>query len=254
MSLVTPDMMIAKLDEHLGYSYGYNDRCGGSYHQHDCSGYMVWACNQLGLYLPCVSSFVLAQLCYDHGLMISAEEARRTKAVWAFHGPNGGRGPSRRAMGADGHIVCGAGNGTTREARGHAYGVIVGPWDGRGWDAYAKIPGVNYTPPRPKDNDMLIQFHDGRGRPKVGHPGGRKPVVGLSADGTYVEEWNGASIGGDFFAAGDPANKRRWYPKDGSGHGFLPPGHKYIGLARHQDDSGVTVCVDNGSTVDGRWS
>lgn len=251
---VTPDMVIATLDTKIGWQYGFNDRCGGSYHQFDCSGYQCWMMNQLGIGIGCISSFVIAQLCYDHGLMIGEEEARRTKAVWAFHGPHGGRGPSRRSMGADGHIICGAGDGTTREAMGRRYGVVVGHWDGRGWVSYAKIPGVNYAPPRTKEQDMLIQFHDGHNKTKIAVPAGRTMVVGLSADGTYIEEWNGASVWGDQHYPGDPSNKRRWYPKAGNGHPFLAPGRKYIGIARHKDDSGIVAVVDDGGTVDVRWS
>lgn len=159
---VTPDQYINKLNEHLGYAYGFNDRCGGSYRQHDCSGYMVWAMNQLGLYMPCSTSFVMAQQGYAYGMQIGYEEARRTKAVWCISGPNGGRGPSRRVNGSDGHVACSAGDGTTREARGRAYGVYVGSFDGRGWDAFFKIPGIDYRPalqlaPKPKEyEDMII--------------------------------------------------------------------------------------------------
>ncbi len=158
---VTPDMYVNKLNEHLGYSYGFADRCGGRYGQHDCSGYMVWAMNQLGLYMPCSTSFVMADLGYRNGMQISYEEARKTKAVWCISGPNGGRGPSQRAMGSDGHIACGVGDGTTREARGRAYGVYIGNFENRGWDAYFKIPGIDYSPPPPpkpkeEEEDMII--------------------------------------------------------------------------------------------------
>lgn len=102
---------------------------------------------------------------------------------------------------------------------------------------------------------MLIQIHDGNGRPKIANPRGRKPVILISADGTYIEEWNGASVWGDQHVAGDPSTKRRWYPKGGDGHSlFLQPGRKYIGLARHAGDTGVTALVDDGATVDMKWS
>lgn len=150
-ALITPAQFEAQLVLHLGYAYGFWDRCGGTHHEHDCSGYQCWAANELGLAYGCVSSFVIAQWCWDAGLIISEEEALVTPC-FAFHGPNGGRGPSHAPNGSDGHIVyCNVkGFGGTLEAMGHAYGVVRGSFYNRNWVAYSRIPGLSYLPPKPK--------------------------------------------------------------------------------------------------------
>jgi hypothetical protein len=257
---VTPDQVVAEAKKYLGWPYGYRDRCGGSYHELDCSGLICKVLNTLGIYVGCITSFQFAQMAWDHGLVVPKQVAMQYPTL-LIEGPNGGRGPSQRANGSDGHIVLG--NMTyTIEERGHAYGCVEVPLDlNRANSSFAIatwIPGVNYTAPstrQTREQDMLIQFKDGKGNPKKGSPSGRKPVVGVSADGTYIEEWNGASIWGDQHNSGDPSNKRRWYPKAGDGKSlFLAPGHKYIGIARHKGDTGITAVVDDGGTVDQIWS
>ncbi len=235
---VTPKMYIAKLNEHLGYEYGFADRCGGRYHQHDCSGYLVWAMNQLGLYMPCSTSFVMAQQGYANGMQIGYEEARRTPAVWCVKGPNGGRGPSRRAMGSDGHIACGVGDGTTREARGRAYGVVAASFDGRGWDAFFKIPGIDYrpqiiVPPKPKENEEMIILAPGRQQKNPVRPA----CARLALDTGQVLMFNGARIkqitsGTNLKVPVLPGSRVvGWYETfkaDGSKKGFVVMGSKDV--------------------------
>ena len=43
-----------------------------------------------------------------------------------------------------GHVGVYVGNGQVIEARGHKYGVVQTPLNGRGWVSWAKIPGVKY--------------------------------------------------------------------------------------------------------------
>ncbi len=225
---VTPDMYISKLNEHLGYAYGFADRCGGRYRQHDCSGYMVWAMNQLGLYMPCSTSFTMAQQGYANGLQIGYEEARKTKGVWCISGPNGGRGPSRKANGSDGHIACGVGDGTTREARGRAYGCTIGPFDGRGWDAYFKIPGLDYTPPpppKPKEyEDMIIQAPARQQRDPA-----RPACATLDIPNKKVNLLNGARVQQSSLTINYPGEIRGWfeiYTNTGAKRGFKVIGAK----------------------------
>ena len=256
---VTPDDFVNTAMQFLHWNYSQQgDRCGGSGHSFDCSGLMCHVMRLLGLVPPdyCVTSFVLANLCWADGLIIpSFAQARATKAVFAFIGRNGGRLPY---PGDEGHIVCGRGDGTTIEAMGRAYGVVVGTFDNRGyyrgsqWDACSYIPGVNYGPPPPgpfteQEQDMILQ-------PRAGVPAGRKCVVGVSVDGTYIVEFNGANIKGDERHQSDPSNLRRWYPKAEDGKTlFLGVNQHYIGLAAHLDGGGVTATRNDGATVDGTW-
>jgi hypothetical protein len=91
---------------------------------------------------------------------------------------------------------------------------------------------------------MFIQTGDGA-------PTGRKRTIGLSADGTHLELWNGARLVGDQFTQGDPQNLRRHYPKDTHGQVFLASGDHYKGLARHLSGDGLTATrASDGATVD----
>lgn len=248
---VTPDMVIDTLNKHLGYRYGFDNRCTGITGAHDCSGYQVWMMNELGLSLPCTSSFAIASMCYSEGLMIGADEARSTKAVWAFHGRNGGRGPSYARNGSDGHIVCGAGDGTTREAMGHRYGVVVGPWDNRAWVAYAKIPGVDYSPPVPVEVDDVIVIqcsnkpaqNDGLDQPHAEFV----PANAFFPKGGCILR-NGASINNDL-----PAGKgeRVFVPTLRAGS------TKWVTMCLKPSGKGLTFIDDHGLTSGtnvGDWS
>lgn len=242
---VSPLDFINTLTLHLGYSYGFWDRCGGSRHQHDCSGYQCWAANMLGVGYGCVSSFVIAQWCWSAGLIISEEEARHTRGVFAFHGPNGGRGPSQRPNGADGHIVCCdvPGSGGTLEAMGRAYGVCRGRFDGRRWVAYAKIPGVNYAPPTFRERDMILQ------------PGKKSTVPGQDAyvipagDGSCVECWNGASIAHDQPVGGA---LRRWTPVKLGGNKIV--GATFRPADKEDPHDGIAAADNTGQVHRGHFS
>lgn len=237
---VTPDEFIAACDRYLGYEYGYWDRCGGSHHELDCSGMQCRVMTDLGLGIGCLSSFVIAQLCYQNGLYIDAITARETKAVWAFEGRNGGRGPSFAANGSDGHIIAGAGDGTTREARGHAYGVIIGPWDGRAWTGFSKIPGVDYSPPKVEVEDMIVVIDSTRPITKAGNTPYAEflPKSDLFPAGG-VRLWWGSRITGD--QKSDNPNIRLFLPQP-------RPGHYWIGMAPRVNGSGIKLIDDSGNT------
>lgn len=238
---VTPDQVIDAANKYLGYEYGFWDRCGGSHHQLDCSGLCCRVMGDLGLWIGCLSSFVIAQLCWENGLYIDGGTARITKAVWAFEGRNNGRGPSFAANGADGHIVIGAGDGTTREARGHAYGVVIGDWDTRPWTGFSKIPGVDYTPPKKIEvEDMIVVIDNTRPITKAGNTPYAEflPKSGFLPHGG-VRLWWGARIIGD--QKTDNPNIRLFLPQP-------RPGHFWVGMAERTNDTGIKLIDDSGNT------
>lgn len=94
----------------------------------DCSELVEWAASQAGI-SPRVPDGSAAQRahCQRHGTMISKAVARRTKGALLF---------------APGHVAISLGNGRTIEAMNSEQGVRQGNFDGRSWNAYARIPGA----------------------------------------------------------------------------------------------------------------
>jgi hypothetical protein len=116
-------------------------------------------------------------MCFDAGLYMTQAQAEADDGpdvFYVFEGANQGRtDDGSRPNGASGHIVTVVrvrdANGHTIgfytiEAMGHAYGVVNGSFEGRGWTGFARIPGVldrpvpPPPPPAPKEiEDMLIE-------------------------------------------------------------------------------------------------
>lgn len=206
-----------------GYEYCINcDRCGGSCHCLDCSGLQCRISNGLGLTRNlCTTSFVIAQMCWDAGLYLTEAQVRSDDGpdvFYAFHGADGGRtDDGSRPNGASGHIVTVVrvrdANGHTIgfytiEAMGHAYGVVNGTFEGRGWTGFSRIPGVvsGPSPPPPfrQENTMIVQKyhyrHDGTAVAiPVRWPDNTWHVarVFVGADGKHLDLRGGASINGD---------------------------------------------------------
>lgn len=255
---VTPLDYDTEVCRYQGKRYSQRgDRCGqncvcatcGSF---DCSGLQCHVARVLGIGIGCLTSFVMSSLCYDEGLWLPLDVARETMSHWAVKGSDFGRGPEPGTSDG-GHVVDGRGviNGRaeTMEAMGRAWGCLIASWDNRGWDAAYRIPGVLYVPPAPvfTSKELVVMFI----QTGTGVPAGRKRTIGLSADGTHLELWNGARLVGDQFTQGDPSNLRRMYPKGAGGVLFVGSGQHYQGVAKHADGAGLTLtrAVD-GATVD----
>lgn len=239
---VTPEQVIQEANKYLGWNYGYRDRCGGSYHELDCSGLVCIVMNGLGLHIGCVTSFVLANMLWDNRLVIPTPRALDIITLWVS-GPNGGRGPSQAANGSDGHT--GFGNKTdTREARGHAYGVVIGPMDLSRFDAVGLIPGVDYSPQVTMEPTMIIQTHHYTPTRMVP---AHKPdgtwclaTIAPTADGKGLLLKDGASITG---AGKSNYGTDIWMSPHVAKHGrivavalFVPPDHTIPCVAmRHAD-------------------
>lgn len=243
---------LAAAETQLGKGYAlYGCRCEEVCGKRDCSGLIYYGINHVSGTHLCGSSFGLAQVGSQAGTLITEEEAIWTPAALGircgFCSPN--------AIGSNGHVVYMKGDGrSTVEEGGHATGCYRGQATGRGFDTWMLYPGLDYSLRAKQETDMIIQRLDGKGKPKAGKPAGRKPVVGVSEDGLFVAEWNGASISGDLHKDGDPANLRRWYPRGADGHDALTGGFYWQGVAPHADDRGITAVRSDGATFAGNFS
>lgn len=251
---VTPQEWDDEVVRYQGHPYSQRgDRCGqncvcADCVSFDCSGLQCHVARVKGIGIGCLTSFVMSSLCFDNGLFLPLPEARSVQSHWAVIGADLGRAP---LPGDEGHVVDGRGivNGRaeTMEAMGTRWGCLIANWDGRGWNAAYRIPGVDYNPLTIVTKEiqlMFIQTGDGT-------PVGRKRTIGLSDDGTHLELWNGARIVGDQITPGDPSNLRRMYPKGKDGSLFCPAGDRYKGLARHLSGDGlVATRASDGATVD----
>lgn len=232
---VTPGQYVDKLAEHLGYQYGFWDRCGGSHHQHDCSGYMCWGGNMVGLNFGCTSSFALAIRCHQLGLGISFDEAQQTAGTWAFRGANEGQTSGGARNGSDGHIVCSDGRGGTLEAMGHAYGVRRGRFDyTRKFTYFAKVPGLTYIV-APEDQVSLFVCPN---KPVKGDqiPHAEFRPAGFDPDypNGVILLRNGASVNNDL-------------PLSAGVRFIVPTGGKWTGCGE-REKNGLFIVNDQGKT------
>lgn len=124
--------------------YGFDDRCGWSHGETDCSGLPGGAASRVGYHLltGCPSSAGIARICHDQprpqwmndlhgpdpwnnswtvGWGVSAEQARGTLGAFKFHGPNQGIDGD----GPRGHIGTSLGDGRSVEAANHALDLII---------------------------------------------------------------------------------------------------------------------------------
>jgi hypothetical protein len=150
---------LAWANAYIGHPYRVftGCRCQPSCYAQDCSGLICAACTAVGAGFGCMSSFAIAQLCRQHGTLISEDEAIHTPGAIGIENPWGSpNGPS----GSNGHVVWFVGDGaTTTEEMGTAYGCVHGPATGRGFGAWARIPTLSYAPPAPPPPKVPPMFN-----------------------------------------------------------------------------------------------
>jgi hypothetical protein len=250
----TPERLGDKLAEHLGWNYCFSNRCTGSTHCHDCSGYQCWAMNALGVYVGCTTSFVLAQMCHDLGLAVTYDDLYDGLIGWAFRGANEGRtDDGSQSNGASGHIVyvdMKRWRGTL-EAMGRAYGVRVGIYNRtRQFTGFYRILGLDYHR-RKAEATMIVQTHhydeDGKPAGETHAPPGyeaNRAIICISADGTHLEARWGASIANDRQVHPTLTYLLRvWVPTRP-----LPPGERFMSLARADNSRDGVALVSDGTT------
>lgn len=230
-------------------------RCSPECSCRDCSGEVIYGVNQAGLAFPCTSSFAIAQYCADRNDLISMDEAIHTPGAVGVRNPWG----TPSVNGANGHVWYCKGDGkTTVEEGGHSTGCYRGSvFDKNNGQliVWMRFSGLAYVPDfQLREQDMIIQRVDGKGKPKKGNPPSRKPVVGVADDGLSIVEFNGASTAGDIHVSGDPATTRRWFPRDGAGGDALAGGHHWRGVAPHALDGQYEAIRDDGATFTGSFS
>ena len=119
------------------YIFGAEDDGNPNPKAFDCSEFVQWVCQQLGVKPPMVDGTVYQmQHCAKYALTIGVTEAMRTQGSLIFM-----RAPDTHVIH---HVAISDGIGGTVEARGKAYGVVHIPWR-HGFTDAAKIPGIDYA-------------------------------------------------------------------------------------------------------------
>lgn len=101
----------------------------------DCSSLVAWAADRIGVNLTGKGIRTAAQewaYSRDHGGSIGVQQAINTRGALMFQGSP----PT--------HVVISLGNGSTIEAMGDKWGVLVAGTAGRNWTYGAKLPGLLY--------------------------------------------------------------------------------------------------------------
>lgn len=210
---ITPAQFDAVAVSFAGWSYSQTcDRCGGTCHSFDCSGLQCHCLDILGIGIGCLTSFVMSSLCYDEGLYLPLDVARSTQSHWAVKGSDLGRGPEPGTSDG-GHIVDGRGivNGRaeTMEAMGRRWGCLIASWDGRGWNAAYRIPGILYVPPPPPEPPFKVQpmFNPALDdvRAVLTHPQGKGTWIALDNAIVIWQADDGSRVNGGMISASDRA-------------------------------------------------
>jgi hypothetical protein len=124
----------------------------------DCSELVEWACARAGV-TPTMpdGSWIQQRFCAGQGQIIGVDQAIATRGALLFnHRDDAGNpvDPGPKCP-PHAHVAISLGDGTTIEAMGTNYGVLVASARNRSWTAGALIPGCQYgsapapTPPAP---------------------------------------------------------------------------------------------------------
>lgn len=148
--------VLATAETQLGLRYAISGcRCSPSpCYARDCSGLICFALNsQPGWPYICTSSFSFAEMGRAAGTLVDEQTAIHTPGAvgirCGFCDPN--------FNGSNGHIVFFKGDGqTTVEEGGHATGCYRGQAQGRGFDAWMLIPGVDYSTSQGSEEEPML--------------------------------------------------------------------------------------------------
>jgi hypothetical protein len=199
----------------VGYAYSQVSpgRWTGANHAFDCSGFMYFLPETLGVRPPDwqPQSHLQALYMRDHSLLLNPHDFHDG---WGLVGdPNAARsipgalvteGPSHSYVGGagiPGHIAMSLGNGHTVEAMGTAWGTCIGNFDGRGWSNAGLMPGIDYagavTPPHPPP--VQGQQLEGENMATViparaAVVNGRAPCFVLDVQSDNIFAYNGAKL------------------------------------------------------------
>lgn len=104
----------------------------------DCSELVEWTCRGLGVAMV-DGAQNQRDFCRKRSTLVSVDRGIGTLGALLFR---------IKTTGTD-HVAISLGNGSTIEAKGRKWGVLVASAQGRGWTHAAMIPGVQYVAPKP---------------------------------------------------------------------------------------------------------
>jgi hypothetical protein len=163
-------------------SNAQNDPANPDPSEWDCSELVRWACARAGV-TPTMpdGSWIQQRFCASQGQLISVDQAIGTRGALLFNHRDGAGNPvdPGPTCPPHAHVAISLGDGTTIEAMGTKYGVLVASARNRSWTAGGLIPGCTYggapaptPPPAPPS---------GRPSPRVDKPylvqGAKGPAV-----------------------------------------------------------------------------
>ena len=136
----------------------------------DCSELVQWACDRAGV-TPAMpdGSWLQQRWCSSQGQIISVDQAIATRGALLFNHRDADGNPvdPGPACPPHAHVAVSLGDGTTIEAMGTKYGVLVASARNRSWTAGALIPGCTYgAAPAPAPTPRLRRRR--RGGPRRG--------------------------------------------------------------------------------------
>jgi hypothetical protein len=152
----------------------------------DCSELVEWACARAGV-TPTMpdGSWIQQRWCASQGQIISVDQALATRGALLFnHRDDAGNpvdpGPT---CPPHAHVAISLGDGTSIEAMGTKFGVLVASARNRSWTAGGLIPGCTYGAAPGPAPTPLPQPSSGRPAPRVD-----KPYLVQGAQGPAVAE------------------------------------------------------------------
>jgi hypothetical protein len=153
----------------------------------DCSELVQWACDRAGV-TPAMpdGSWIQQRWCSSQGQIIGVDQAIATRGALLFNhrDANGNPVDPGPACPPHAHVAVSLGDGTTIEAMGTKYGVLVASARNRSWTAGALIPGCTYgAAPAPAPAPPPSPAPAGRPTPRTD-----KPYLVQGAQGPAVAE------------------------------------------------------------------
>lgn len=230
---------LAAANAQLGkpYSATISCRCSNQCPKQDCSGLVCGSYNAVTGGSLCTSSFGLAQMGKNAGLLISEAEAIVTPGALGIENPWG----TPTTNGANGHVVIFEGDGkTTIEEFDTAEGCIHGAATGRGFSAWMRMPGLNYDT---QEEDVLTFVCPNKPKKNGNTPVAQFVAAGpIYQFGAIILRW-GASIAQDQ-PTSDP--NVRLLVHNGP--------QKWLSACAAKDGGGLVITNDAGTTPEVYWS